>query len=170
MDAIIGMEGKGPSCEDLRDIGKIMVSDNAVEMDAVMAMMMGLEPSRVPMLRIAQRRGLGEISRQSIEIIGPVAPIDNFKLPPKVMRGPVGFVSWWLLTHLMTSRPVPVEEKCSKCGVCEQHCPVGAIKLNPYPQVNPEKCISCFCCMELCPNTALEVTNKVKRFRGKVSW
>jgi ferredoxin len=70
----------------------------------------------------------------------------------------------------MTSRPVPVEEKCTKCGMCEEHCPVGAIKLGPYPVVNPEKCISCFCCMELCPASALDVTKKVKRYRGRLRY
>lgn len=170
MDAIVGMEGKGPSSEDLRDIGKIIVSDNAVECDVVMAEMMGLSASFVPMLRIASERGLGSLSLREIETIGSVRPIDNFKLPSKMMRGPLGHISWRLLTQLMMSRPVPDEEKCTKCGVCEEHCPVGAIKLNPYPVVDPEKCISCFCCMELCPRSALDVTKKVKRYRGRLKY
>jgi uncharacterized protein (DUF362 family)/NAD-dependent dihydropyrimidine dehydrogenase PreA subunit len=170
MDAVIGMEGKGPSSEDLRDIGKIMVADNAVEMDAVMAMMMGLDPSYVPLLRIAHQRGLGHVSLQDIETIGSVRQIDNFKLPPKVMRGALGHILFRFLTQLMLSRPVPIEDKCSKCGICQEHCPMEAIKLDPYPVVDPEKCISCFCCMELCPNTALDVTNKVKRYRGRISY
>ncbi|MBI5118868.1 DUF362 domain-containing protein [Candidatus Poribacteria bacterium] len=170
MDAVVGMEGKGPSSEDLRDIGRILVSDNAVELDAVMATMMGLEPSYVPMLRIAQKRGLGRISLREIETVGPVKRIERFKLPSKVMRGPVGHLSWRLLQQLMISRPVPIEEKCTKCGICEQHCPVGAIKLSPYPRINPERCISCFCCMELCTSHALDVTRKVKRYRGRFEY
>ncbi|MBI4833130.1 MAG: DUF362 domain-containing protein [Candidatus Lindowbacteria bacterium] len=170
MDAIVGMEGKGPSSEDLRDIGKLMVSDNAVELDAAMAAMMGLEPSYVPMLRLAHEHRLGNISLKEIETVGPVGRIDRFKLPSKVMRGPVGHTMWRVLTQLMMSRPVPIEDKCTKCGVCEQHCPVGAMKLNPYPQVNPERCISCFCCMELCSSHALDVTNKVKRYRGRFKY
>lgn len=170
MDAIVGMEGKGPSSEDLRDIGKLIVSDNAVECDAVMAGMMGVTPSRVPMLRIAGERGFGTIDLSKLETIGPADPIERFKLPSKMMRGPVGHASWQLLMHLMTSRPVPIEEKCTKCGVCQEHCPVGAIRLDPYPVVNPEKCISCFCCMELCPQSALDVTQKVKRYRGRIKY
>ncbi len=170
MDAIIGMEGRGPSSEDLRDIGKIIVADNAVECDVVMATMMGLSPSYVPMLRIAAERGLGALTLKEIETVGPVEPIESFKLPSKLMSGPFGHMSWRLLAQLMISRPVPMEEKCTKCAVCEEHCPVGAIKLNPYPVVNPEKCISCFCCMELCPQSALEVTKKVKRYRGRFKY
>ena len=170
MDAIVGMEGKGPSSEDLRDIGKIIVSDNGIELDAVMAAMMGMDPSHVPMLRIAGERGLGEVRLKGIETIGVVTPIENFKLPSKLMRGPFGHISWRVLTQLMMSRPVPIEDKCTQCGVCEEHCPVGAIKLKPYPEVNPEKCISCFCCMELCPESALDVTKKVKRYRGRLKY
>jgi uncharacterized protein (DUF362 family)/NAD-dependent dihydropyrimidine dehydrogenase PreA subunit len=170
MDAIVGMEGKGPSSEDLRDLGKLIFSDNAVECDAVMAGMMGLKPQHVPMLRIAGGRGLGEIGLKNIETLGPTGPIDNFKLPSRLMRGPFGHVSWRLAMQLMTSRPVPIEEKCTKCGTCMEHCPVGSIKLSPYPVINPEKCISCFCCMELCPQSALDVTNKVKRYRGKLKY
>ncbi len=170
MDAIVGMEGRGPSSDDLRDIGKIIVGDNAVECDAVMAAMMGLSPSYGPMLRMASDRGFGVLDINKIETIGPVEPIDRFKLPSKFMRTPFGHMSWRLLTQLMISRPVPVEDKCTKCGTCEEHCPVGAIKLNPYPVVNPEKCISCFCCMELCPQSALDVTRKVKRYRSRFKY
>ncbi len=170
MDAVVGMEGKGPSSEDLRDIGKIMVSDNAVAMDAIMAVMMGLEPARVPMLRIAHERGLGQIVPGRIEAVGSPKPIENFKLPSKLMRGPAGHIMWRLVMQLMTSRPVPNEEKCTKCRMCEEHCPMGAIKLNPYPRVNPERCISCFCCMEMCPSQALDVTKKVKRYRGRFKY
>jgi len=170
MDAITGMEGKGPSSDELRDIGKILVSDNATEIDAVMAAMMGLPPSHVPLVRIAHERGLGEMNLGKIETIGPVRPIENFKLPSKLMRGPFGHISWRLLTKLMMSRPVPIRDKCTQCGACEEHCPVGAMKLNPYPEVNAEKCISCFCCMELCTHNALDVTNKVKRYRGRFKY
>ena len=170
MDAIVGMEGKGPSSDDLRDLGKLIVSDGAVECDAVMAAMMGLRPAHVPMLRIAKERGLGAIGLEEIETIGPIEPIERFKLPSKLMRGPFGHASWRFATQLMTSRPVPIEEKCTKCRMCEEHCPVGAIKLDPYPVVHPEKCISCFCCMELCPQSALDVTKKVKRYRGRLKY
>jgi uncharacterized protein (DUF362 family)/NAD-dependent dihydropyrimidine dehydrogenase PreA subunit len=170
MDAIVGMEGKGPSSEDLRDLGKLIVSDGAVECDAVMAAMMGLRPAHVPMLRIAKEQGLGEIALDDIETIGPLEPIERFKLPSKLMRGPLGHVSWRLAMQMMTSRPVTIEEKCSKCRMCEEHCPVGAIRLGPYPVISPEKCISCFCCMELCPQSALDVTKKVKLFRGTAKY
>jgi len=170
MDAIVGMEGKGPSSKELRDVGKIMVSDNGLELDVVMAVMMGAAPSHVPMLRIAHERGFGELSPKDFETVGPLTRIEDFKLPTKVMRGPVGHFATRLLTHLLVSRPVPNENECTKCGVCQEHCPVGALSLNPYPQIDPDKCISCFCCMELCPQNALDVSKKVKRSRKRIRY
>jgi len=170
MDAVVGMEGKGPSSEDLRDIGKIIVSDNGVELDAIMAAMMGADPLHIPMLRIAHERGLGGLRTDEIETIGKVVPIERFKLPTKVMRGPFGYILWNLVSQLMISRPVPIEDKCTKCGLCQEHCPVGAITLRPYPVVDPDKCISCFCCMELCNQQAMDVTKKVKRYRKRIQY
>ena len=60
VDAVVGMEGNGTASPDLRDIGLILASDNAVAMDAVIAGMMGLEPNRLHFLHKAKEIGLGE--------------------------------------------------------------------------------------------------------------
>ena len=44
VDAVVGMEGNGPASPDLREIGLILASDNAVALDAVIAAMMGWSP------------------------------------------------------------------------------------------------------------------------------
>ena len=43
VDAVVGMEGNGPASPDLRNIGLVLVSDNAVALDAVIATMMGID-------------------------------------------------------------------------------------------------------------------------------
>ncbi|MDH4267622.1 MAG: DUF362 domain-containing protein, partial [Deltaproteobacteria bacterium] len=53
MDAVVGMEGNGPSSSDLRPIGKVLASENGVSLDALMVAMMGLSPQSVDYLRIA---------------------------------------------------------------------------------------------------------------------
>jgi uncharacterized protein (DUF362 family) len=45
VDAVVGMEGNGPACRDLRDIGLILASDTAGALDAVIATMMGCDPA-----------------------------------------------------------------------------------------------------------------------------
>lgn len=54
VDAVIGMEDDGPASPDLREIGLILASDNAVAVDSVISRMMGCDPGR---LRFLQRVG-----------------------------------------------------------------------------------------------------------------
>ncbi len=82
MDAVVGMEGNGPASPDLRDIGLILASDNAVALDSVVASMMGCDPGRLRFLQKAKEVGLGDYDLSSIEIIGELKPLPNFKLPP----------------------------------------------------------------------------------------
>jgi uncharacterized protein (DUF362 family) len=60
LDAVVGMEGNGPASPDLRSIGLILASSNAVALDSVMAMMMGCDPGRLHFLRKAKEAGLGD--------------------------------------------------------------------------------------------------------------
>ena len=42
-------------------------------------------------------------------------------------------------------------ESCVKCGVCAEHCPVGAIPLDNPNQTNNDLCINCMRCVQVCP-------------------
>ena len=59
VDAVVGMEGNGPASPDLRDIGLILASDNAVALDAVIAAMMGCDPGKVAIPSESQGDGIG---------------------------------------------------------------------------------------------------------------
>ena len=54
MDAVLGMQGNGPASTELRWIGRVLASDNAVALDAVVARMMGLDPARLRFLARAK--------------------------------------------------------------------------------------------------------------------
>ena len=82
LDAVVGMEGNGPASPDLRDIGLILASDNAVAMDSVMAVMMGLEPIQLRFLQKAKELELGENDLDKIEIIGELKKLPDYKIPP----------------------------------------------------------------------------------------
>ena len=82
VDAIVGMEGNGPASPDLRQIGRVLASDNAVALDAVIATMMGMPPDQLPFLLKAACEGLGEIDLDHIQIMGELQAISDFKLPP----------------------------------------------------------------------------------------
>jgi len=46
--------------------------------------------------------------------------------------------------------------KCAGCGVCEQSCPTGAIRvIEGKATVNPSLCNDCGVCVEACPGEAI---------------
>lgn len=51
------------------------------------------------------------------------------------------------------------KEKCTKCGVCVDVCPVGAAGFGPdtFPFYDPGKCIGCAQCISFCPELALKI-------------
>jgi len=166
MDAVVAMQGVGPSSKDLRpDVGKILAGENSVEVDAVMATMMGLAPEEVPILRIAHERGLGEIDLGKIDLDRPVTPIPKFKCPESRTGGALESFITRLGARVLTKRPVVDRKSCTRCGVCARQCPVGAIMMTPYPRIRGRACISCFCCIEFCQQGAMTVAPVIRFLR-----
>ena len=160
MDAVVGMEGNGPASPDLRDIGLILASDNAVAMDAVVATMMGCEPGRLLFLRKAKEAGLGDYDLGTIELVGELRRLTDFKLPPldggESMRSEAVQA---FLEYRMLMRPKADPGLCTGCGTCIDQCPVTALSMTDnLPQVDTQVCIACFCCQEICPEKAITLS------------
>ncbi|HDR91475.1 MAG TPA: DUF362 domain-containing protein [candidate division Zixibacteria bacterium] len=48
--------------------------------------------------------------------------------------------------------------KCNSCGICGEHCPVDAIKMDcDYPSIDMELCIGCAECIAICPSGAYRI-------------
>ena len=157
VDAVVGMEGNGPASRDLRDIGLIMASDNAVALDAVIATMMGCEPGRLRFLRKAKELGLGDYDFSKIEVIGELKQLPDFKLPPLSGEAVIHNKKMQEMFHNRTLlRPQADPELCTGCGTCVEQCPVSALSISDHiPQVDADICITCFCCQEICPEKAI---------------
>lgn len=157
MDAVVGMEGNGPTSPDLRDIGLILASDNGVAMDGVVATMMGCAPERLQFLRKANEIGLGDYSLDHIEIVGELKKLPNFKLPPlsgEAIHGNEMIQAFLKQRTLL--RPKADPKLCTGCSTCVNQCPVSALSMhNNIPQVDGDACITCFCCQEVCPEKAI---------------
>lgn len=157
VDAVVGMEGNGPACPDLRDIGLIFASDNAVALDAVIATTMGCDPGRLGFLQKAKELGLGDYDLSKIEVIGELKILPNFKLPP--LGGEAIFNNDALQAVIQGKtilRPEADPDLCTGCGTCVDQCPVSALSMSDQvPQVDPNTCITCFCCQEICPEQAI---------------
>jgi uncharacterized protein (DUF362 family)/NAD-dependent dihydropyrimidine dehydrogenase PreA subunit len=170
VDGVVAMEGRGPSSDELYQAGVIVAGTNGVEVDAVVATLMGAPPQKVPMLTIARDRGLGEIDPNNMKLKGDLSPLPNYKLPSSLSGGWMETLAARLLTHVMVSQPVPITEKCVRCGMCARHCPVEAITMNPYPTIDKRRCISCFCCHEFCKYTAMDVGKTIKFLRKRFKY
>jgi len=157
VDAVVGMEGNGPASPDLREIGLILASDNAVALDAVIATMMGCEPSRLRFLEKAKEVGLGDHDLGSVEIIGNLERLPNFKLPPLGGEVPLQNKALQQVIHNRTIvRPQVDPELCTGCGTCIDQCTASALFMSGYyPQADADACITCFCCQEICPEKAI---------------
>lgn len=159
VDAVVGMEGNGPAGPDLREIGLILASDNGVAMDAVIATMMGLEPGQLRFLQRAKEVGLGDYDLRTIEIIGELRRLADFKLPPLRGEASVNNKEMQATLHSRTlQRPYADPELCRGCGTCVDQCPVSALSLSEgdrLPEVDDDTCIACFCCQEICPEKAI---------------
>ena len=126
-----------------------------------MSAMMGMNPKGVELLQIANNRGLGEIDLKKINVIGKVEQIPNFKLALSSAPMKKTFPVYNTMAHLILSRTgLEIDkEKCKRCHVCFENCPVKAIDVldDGTLLINRKKCIKCYCCKELCPHDAIRV-------------
>jgi uncharacterized protein (DUF362 family)/Pyruvate/2-oxoacid:ferredoxin oxidoreductase delta subunit len=160
VDAVVGMEGNGPASPELRDIGLLLASDNAVAMDAVIATMMGCEPGKLRFLQRAKEAGFGDYDLDKIQVIGDILRIPDFKLPPLGGEAIAGNEVIQAFLHSKTVvRPVADPDLCTGCGTCVDQCPVSALSMadNSIPRVEADTCITCFCCQEICPEKAISL-------------
>ena len=164
MDAVVAMEGDGPSGGTPRTVGAILGGTDPVAIDTIAAGMMGYKDGKVPTTRFAAQRGLGTTRRKDIEIVGEDPAnfdLEGFKRPGttllNVIPGPlVKALRPWVWIYPVMSK----ERGCrgEACGLCVRSCPVDAIEMTETgPVVDRKKCIECLCCHEVCPENAVEI-------------
>ena len=156
-DAVVGMEGDGPSAGDVRPLGFIIASFDPVAADAVAAALVGLDPLRVLTTRLCDEAGLGHGRLADIEVVGENladAVIHDFKLPKTAV--PPAFLYRFLL-GLTPTEPDIDPKICSLCRTCSSSCPVGAMSVKDGRiTIDRALCIRCFCCAEVCPSQAIK--------------
>ncbi|MCL5883646.1 MAG: 4Fe-4S binding protein, partial [Actinobacteria bacterium] len=50
-----------------------------------------------------------------------------------------------------------INEDCDRCAICQKSCPVDAISMTPFPEIDRDRCIECYCCNEMCPTGAMQI-------------
>ena len=178
-DAVVGMEGNGPTQGTPRAIGCIAASRSAHLLDLVCAELIGLRAQAVPTLAAAMRRGLCPADRSGLRVFGDPGAyaVPGFKTVPAQSSvffhiagtGPVGKAVDYAAGQLLTPRPKLRRKSCVGCGKCASLCPAKAIAMRRgRPVIDRSRCIRCFCCQEFCPKGAMVVGRRLLvRILGK---
>lgn len=163
MDAIVGMEGAGPSGGEPREIGLVIASNSPYHLDVVACQVVGIEPETVPTIKRCIEREI--VKADDINILGETIDkyyISDFKIP-KISgvgllknRAPKWFDK--MIDHVIKPKPVVIMDKCVGCGECALCCPAKVIEItDKKANIELSDCIRCFCCQELCPVRAIKV-------------
>ncbi len=178
-DAVIGMEGNGPTQGTPRKIGCLIASRSGHMLDAVAAGLIGLEPREIPTLKAAMDRGLLPAERSAISVWGDPERfrIPDFKTVPAqssvffhvLGEGLPGKVADYVASRVLTPFPKLDPSGCIGCGKCAQTCPARAITMKKgKPNIDRRICIHCFCCQEFCPKGAMKVGHtRIMRLLGR---
>lgn len=159
-DAVVGMEGNGPTAGTPRQIGAIIASKSTYYADVVGAELIGMNIDGLPTLQAAYERGFAPASSKNLRVYGDIRAltVDDFKAP--LVRG-LSFMRKGNVLHFISKaalehKPTLKKRFCVGCGECARMCPAKAIEMkNKKPHINCEKCIRCFCCQEFCPRAAM---------------
>jgi uncharacterized protein (DUF362 family)/Pyruvate/2-oxoacid:ferredoxin oxidoreductase delta subunit len=167
-DAVVGMEGNGPTAGTPCKMGFLLASRSPHTLDMVAADMLGFKKEELPILDAAYRRGLVPEDIEGVNIIGSTESLRVKKFERVVERrslefsgdgkNPVKRLFGKLAGMVLRTRPALKHDLCVGCGVCEGICPAKAIAIKKKKaKINRKKCIRCFCCQEFCPKSALKV-------------
>jgi uncharacterized protein (DUF362 family)/NAD-dependent dihydropyrimidine dehydrogenase PreA subunit len=178
VDAIVGMDGDGPTSGRPREFNLLVASENALAVDILLAKAIGVDPKSIPHIQAAIDRKLCSGSLEDIEVLGETFEsirISDFVMPKSMEReGKLGLTGLLyrftapLFKDMFSVKPQIIPEICTGCGVCEDNCPERAIEINDGKAcIDQKRCIRCYCCHELCPNNGVELRKNLLYALGK---
>ncbi len=167
MDAVIAMEGEGPSAGNPVKVGLVISSKDAVALDAVSSKIAGFNPIDIFTTRDASQRGLGTGEIEKIEITGEkIQDVEfrNFKhsaIATSLLRKKIPIFLHAFIQDQLTLTPEVIKDKCTLCMECINICPKGAAKLDQDKAlIDRSLCIHCMCCHEVCHFQAIRLKQK----------
>lgn len=169
-DAIVGMEGNGPTNGIPRKFNSIFMSENAFNLDIAATHMLGIND--VFMLEDAKKRSLCASSFEELEVVGDNI-LENIQkklvLPDSKRKSGVKLITeicGGRINRIFEPLPYINKKKCVGCGECVRSCPEGTIGIaskskKKIAHIDHVKCIKCYCCQELCPYDAVKIRKNI---------
>lgn len=167
-DAVVGMEGNGPTMGKPRHIGAVLASASPYKLDLACAKIIGLDKKDVPTIEASYLRGYIPDSVDGLNVYGRLDDfsIDDYENIParasiefgKNSEKFFGKAVRLFTAGALSSVPKLKGHQCVGCGVCRDICPAKAIEIRKGKAIiNRKLCIRCFCCQEFCPKGAMQV-------------
>jgi ferredoxin len=162
-DAVVGMEGNGPTQGKPRKIGALLASASPHALDLAAASLIGLGVSDVPTLQAAYARQLIPATAEELEIVGSlsahaVPDFENIHVRRSLQFEGHGKFAAMFVRSALRAEPRVKKNLCIGCKKCAEICPAHAIVMkNKTPVIDRNTCITCFCCQEFCPVGAMKV-------------
>lgn len=164
LDGIMAMEGNGPTAGDKKEVGLILASENAFDLDRVAVDIINGKCDEMPIVKNSIQRELCFEDINKIDIKGEKIDeciISDFKIPMRdnLKRDNLLENRFYLkVLETLKPKPVLISEKCVLCADCKKSCPAKVITMTKKgPLFDLDKCIRCFCCQELCPEEAIYI-------------
>jgi ferredoxin len=173
MDAIVCMEGDGPSDGTPAPLGVLFAGLDAVAVDACACRAYGYDPTALPYLVSAAQQSSGIIDPSRITKTGNGWEIvENARLKRSRSDFLHRFPQWLfrLGTRFLLCKPEISDPPCIRCGKCAGICPGKAIGKNSDGtfRIDPKRCVLCVCCIEACPCHAIAMISPGMRFHRKI--
>lgn len=172
VDATTCLEGDGPTYGDRVDLGLIISGKNTVSVDKVCSQIIGLPWEEVKYIRLADGEPNGEVTIIGESLEEVKVP---FNIPQKSTIFHWGFRLVYTLDVLFSkffskplnqflystgyvgTNPKIIKERCNRCGVCIEVCPVeDVLDIRTY-RINYKNCIRCLNCYLACNRSAITV-------------
>ena len=165
-DAVIAMEGDGPSAGTLRQTNMTLCSTSPYELDLVLCRIIGREENEILTVRLAKERGICEKTFDEAELCGDEPFFYPDFIRPRTMSmdflskvpGFLRPIARPIVDTFLTTKHHIDLKKCVGCGKCAESCPAHTIRVEKgKARIIRSGCIRCYCCHEMCPVRAIEV-------------
>ena len=136
IDAVIGMEGEGPSAGNPRSVGCIVAARSPYAADMAGISLMNQKPMSVATMLYANQRGLVPDELDQMECLGDDIGefvVDDYAVPSARLErmlprlAPKFLMSF--IERVFKPRPVFIKDMCIGCGECMRSCPPKAITM-----------------------------------------